>query len=570
MSINPSSTIVTERVDGIPVLLAHLEQMGVPRWLDTHFPTHGNWEGLSLGWLATIWLVHVLSRADHRLNRVRVWVAHHLKTLRKCTGLPIEELDFTDDRLAAVLRYLNEDSEWESYEQAQGRHLLRVYELPGERVRLDSTTASTYQEATPEGLFQQGHSKDHRPDLAQVKVMLASLDPLGLPLATAVVDGSRADDPLYGPAIEQVRAVLDRQGVLYLGDSKMAAEATRALVQAGEDYYLMPLSANQVSAEELEAYLEPVWDSTQSLTAIDRERADGETVCIAEGYERTETLTVEFQGQTLTWEERRLVVRSLNHAAAQEAALRKRLAQAHAALAELTRRGRGKKRFTSLGELQQAVEAIRKQYRVEGLVEVHCTGTVIERPVRGYRDRPARVETEHHFQVAVTVNEGVLAQALRRLGWRIYATNAPADALELTEAVLAYRDQYIAERGFSRLKGQPLSLTPMYLQREDHVTGLIRLLSIALRALTLFEFEVRRRLKGTALAGLYPGNPKRTTSRPSAELLLEAFQNLDLIIFPARPGTLRHLTPLSEVQQRILALLDLPQTIYTRLAGHFS
>jgi hypothetical protein len=42
-----------------------------------------------------------------------------------------------------------------------------------------------------------------------------------------------------------------------------------------------------------------------------------------------------------------------------------------------------------------------------------------------------------------------------------------------------------------------------------------------------------------------------------------------LIIFPARPSTLRHLTPLSEVQQRILALLDLPQTIYTRLARHF-
>ncbi len=27
---------------------AHLEQMGVPRLLDEHFPTHGNWQGLSL------------------------------------------------------------------------------------------------------------------------------------------------------------------------------------------------------------------------------------------------------------------------------------------------------------------------------------------------------------------------------------------------------------------------------------------------------------------------------------------------------------------------------------------
>ena len=39
-----------------------------------------------------------------------------------------------------------------------------------------------------------GHSKDHRPDLPQVKVMQAVLDPLGMPLATDVVAGSRADE----------------------------------------------------------------------------------------------------------------------------------------------------------------------------------------------------------------------------------------------------------------------------------------------------------------------------------------------------------------------------------------
>ena len=42
-----------------------------------------------------------------------------------------------------------------------------------------------------------GHSKDHRPDLPQVKVMQAILDPLAMPLVTDVVAGGRADDPLY-------------------------------------------------------------------------------------------------------------------------------------------------------------------------------------------------------------------------------------------------------------------------------------------------------------------------------------------------------------------------------------
>src|SRR2546423_342952 len=85
-------------------------------------------------------------------------------------------------------------------------------------------------------------------------------------------------------------------------------------------------------------------------------------------------------------------------------------------------------------------------------------------------------------------------------------------------------------RSLGRLKGRPLSLTPMYVQRDDHATGLIRLLSIALRVVTLLEFVVRRQVAaaGAKLAGLYAGNSKRETGRPTAERLLEAFQDITL------------------------------------------
>lgn len=98
-------------------------------------------------------------------------------------------------------------------------------------VRLDSTTASGYWHVTPEGLFQLGHSKDHRPDLPQVKVMLATLSPLGVPVATEVVSGDRADAPLYLPTLQRVRQHLGRRGLLYVGDCKMAALETRAVTK---------------------------------------------------------------------------------------------------------------------------------------------------------------------------------------------------------------------------------------------------------------------------------------------------------------------------------------------------
>jgi transposase len=160
---------------------------------------------------------------------------------------------------------------------------------------------------------------------------------------------------------------------------------------------------------------------------------------------------------------------------------------------------------------------------------------------------------------------------VRRLGWRVYATTQPAAQLSLAQAVLAYRNEYLIERNMGRLKGRPLSLTPMYLERDDHATGLIRLLSIGLRVLTLLEFVVRRRLAAeqSALAGLYAGNPQRATAHPTAERVLESFEGLTLTIM--REGRCRryHLTPLSALQQRILMLLDFPIDIYTRLCADF-
>ncbi len=225
--------IDTERVDDIPLLVAQMCRMGLPVLLECSFPTHGNRGGLNVGWTAVVWLAHLLSRGDHRLNQVQPWAARRLDTLRACTGQPIEALDVTDDRLADVLRALADDTHWVSFERALGQELLRVYDLSPACVRVDMTTVSQAGQVTQEGLFQFGYSKDRRPDAPQVKVGLATLDPLGLPLASLVVPGDRADDPLYVPLIRQARSVVGRRGVLYVGDCKMGALATRATVEDG-------------------------------------------------------------------------------------------------------------------------------------------------------------------------------------------------------------------------------------------------------------------------------------------------------------------------------------------------
>ena len=382
-------TIITERVDDIPLLLEHMQRMGLPTLLDTHFPTHGNWTGLSLGWVSTIWLSAILSRGDHRMVHVEPWVAKRLGTLGATTGQAVTRVDFTDDRLEIVLRRLSDDERWSAFESTLNQHTVRVYALSPERVHVDSTSASVYATVSDHGLFQFGHSKDYRPDLPQVKVMQAVLDPLGMPLATDVVSGERADDPLYLPCIARVQASLGRRGLLYVGDCKMASRETRAQIAALGDFYLCPLPQVQLAEGELDAALEAIWSGAQHLRSVVREGPQGKPELIAEGYEYPVAMSRKVGEQVQTWTERRLVVRSVRQAHAAEAALRARVAKALAQIETLNQRGRGKKRFETVSTLRQAVVAIGQRYGVEHLCWFRVTPHVTVRPVRAYRGQPA-------------------------------------------------------------------------------------------------------------------------------------------------------------------------------------
>jgi len=64
-------SIIHERVDDIPLLIGLMQKLHLPEILDRHLGNHGNHQGLSNGWLATIWLAYILLEADHR--KYTVW-----------------------------------------------------------------------------------------------------------------------------------------------------------------------------------------------------------------------------------------------------------------------------------------------------------------------------------------------------------------------------------------------------------------------------------------------------------------------------------------------------------------
>ncbi|MEO0769176.1 MAG: DUF4277 domain-containing protein, partial [Cyanobacteria bacterium J06649_4] len=214
-----------------------------------------------------------------------------------------------------------------------------------------------------------------------------------------------------------------------------------------------------------------------------------------------------------------------------------------------------------------AAEQLLKRYRVESLFQMtyEITSETIHK--RAYRDRPACTRTETTVQVKATLNPDAYQQAQQLLGWRVYVSNDLS--LSLSTAVYGYRNEYLIERCFGRYKGKALGLTPIFLAADQRVKGLIRLLSLGLRMLCLLEFSVRSELDSTRqeLSGLYAGNPKRATAKPTAELLLRAFRGITLTVMKINDTLQYFLSALSERQQRILQLLGTADDIYLSLSG---
>jgi transposase len=566
--------IITERVDDVALLIGQMVTMGLPEVLDRHIPRHWKQRGLSWGWTAVIWLAYIVTEGDHRKVSVETYITGMKHTLSQLSNQVIAPVDFRDDRLGHLLKHLSKPTYWHQIERDLNARSIEVYALSQEVLRCDATTVSGDHEVTEGGLLQFGHSKDD-PTRPQIKVMMGSLDPLGMPLSTDVWSGERADDGLYIPIIERIRTGLNTSGLLFVGDCKMSALETRTYVAEHHDFYLSPLPFTGATAEAMDAWIAEgvAKDEAGELERIVRTNDRGQAVLAAEGYEFERTCGAQ-EGEE-EWSERVVVVRSPLHAARQAAGLETRLVNAEKKLAALTPpRGRGKRQITDKATLLEAIDQVLNDHRVDGLLSVAWEKQV-ERAThyvgrgRGSASRQKRVIQKIRYHITHIARRGEnIAELTRRFGWKAFVTNAVQTRLSLKDAVLCYRNESRVERVFNRLKSR-VHIAPLFVKLNDHIEGLTYLLTLGVRVLTVMEFVLRRSLHNdqATLPGLHPENKHKMTDKPTAERLLKAFREVSLTIIKNTAGEeiLRRLTPLSGLQEDILQRLGLGTSLYRQL-----
>lgn len=557
--------ISSERVDDIPLIVEWLKQMQIVEWMDQELKQpHGNRKGLSYGQLSVLLLTYIMTQADHRLCGAESWVTSHRQILELATGWGIGEKDATDDRLARMVEEVGQAEEaCRQIEVNLGQHVIRAYELPTEVARADTTSFSVHHrsdESAEESLLRFGYSKDKRPDLLQYRQLLGTLDPAGIPLVSATLPGNGADDPLYWPTWQQMAQVIGHKHFVFLADCKAAAIATRAQIASEGGIYCFPVPMTGQHPSWLKQW---VFNPPSPSIEIRLPTQDANEAAVGKGFE-VELGQFWYHPDTqewVQWHERYLVVYSQRFATAQIQGLQQRLERAQKALDKLAAKP-GKEPE----ELNLKVEAILKRHRVK---EFFCVSLRVETytqnrymgPGRPIHNSVKEKVTQIRLHLQVKRDTDAIEQARQLAGWRLYVTNAPISRLPLPQAVLYYREEWLVERGFHRFKRGRLPALPIYFQNQNRIVGLMFLLTLALKAFTLVEFVVRRALQAAeeSLAGLYDGNPKRATQRPSTEKLFKAFDQITLYLLP---DLTRFITPLSDLQKQILRLMKMPESLY--------
>ena len=542
--------IINERIDDVPLIIEICKQLNLDKIVEKHLKTHGLQQGICNGALTVGWLSYIISQADHRMNAVRDWANKIPLTLETLLGAPIRDTEFSDDRLGNLLDRFSDDNAWKELEADLWKNSLEVFDLKKDVLRFDGTAACGYHDITENGLMQFGASKDHRPDLPQLKVMAASIDP-GIVVGMDISSGETNDDVMYVPLIQRVHSMINTPGSLYVGDCKMGAINTRATIQSNEDYYLMPLA---MGTEKIRRYfdelVEKIVNGDQPAELI----YNTNNKYIVSGYETFRNQEHTLNSKKILWKERLFVYRSQAFAENEMRIFEKNISKAEQALGKLTPNpGRGKRQIIDENQLKQSIQAIIEKNQMQGLLQVH------------YEKRRHK-EKDIYVVLSVKRNVEEISKRKNKLGWRLMVTNALQEKLSFRQAQLIYRDEWRLENNYKILKKSHLGISPLFVRKDERLKGLCRLLSIALRLIALIQYRIRESLaiSKELIKGLEKGKPNSATSTPTTLSILQKFASEQITISKVTLFDKIHYqtTPLSVELKKILHHLKVPLSVY--------
>jgi len=402
-----------------------------------------------------------------------------------------------------------------------------------------------------------GHSKDHRPDLKQLVLILTVSADGAVPLAHRVADGNTNDDTTHIDTWDGLVVLTGRRDFLYVADSKLCTRDQMGHIDCngGRFVTVLPRTRNEdgLLRDWMTSHV-PQW--TEAERRAPKRNGDPDEV-----WQVCPAPFPSSEGHRIVW------VHSTVKARRDETARAERIHRARRALDELSQRLAGPRaRITTRVAAEEAAAAILAAAGAERWISLTVTERTQERYRQEKRGRPGkdtryRKIAKTHYAIDIQVDADKVRYDAASDGCFPLISNdhALTDAAVLT----AYRYQPNLEKRHHQLKSVQ-DAAPVTLHSAARIEALFACQFIALLCCCLIERELRSAMTREQVHQLALYHEDRPCSAPTAARVFDHFADVQrhhLIRYGQHVQTFEpQLTPL---QQQLLGLLGMPASTYT-------
>jgi transposase len=528
---------VAERLDHLGIVAGVCREIGLAAWLDAQ-DTQSH-ERVSVGTATVAMILNGLGFSNRRLYLVPQFFA--TKAVERLLGPGITAEDLNDDCLGRTLDWLYAHDPTTLFAGIALR-ARRAFGVSARQVHVDTTSFAVTGEYAADLdahtlAVTYGYSRDHRADLKQWMLALATTRQGDVPLFCQALDGNASDKVSLVAAVEaladQLRAAAaeaeeDEAAATFVADSGLYSAENVARLSSAGVRWISRVPDTSMEARTALAVADDAWQQEGDLFwAADRPAPQGErwvVVRTTQGEERARaTLRRQVDKTREQWE------KTLWHL--------------------------GNQRFACAPDAQAALEQHLKKCPAWLSVQTQ----LVEQPKHVQPGRPRTGATPDHveWQIVATlaVDEAAVARAVRRQASFLVATNV-LDLTQLAdqELIQTYKGQHSVERGFAFLKDPLFLASSVFVKKPERIVALSLVMVLCLLVYRLAEHRLRQQLATTGQT--IPSQVNKPTDRPTMRWVFQCFEGVDLLHIRHGPGPEMALVlRLQPVHHQVLALL---------------
>ena len=529
----------TERLDHLGIVAGVCQEAGIAEWLDKQ--AGETRRSVSVGKATVAMVLNGLGFSNRQLYLVPQYFEN--KPVEHLLGEGMTADMLNDDCLGRTLDWLYEHDVTTLF-AGLALQARRRFGIATQHLHIDTTSFSvcgdyaTQEEGDPVPLaITYGYSRDHRADLKQWMLALATTHDGDVPVFLRPLDGNSSDKEHLSAAVKEVMTQLreqlpeEQEQRIAVFDSGGYSEANMKSYNDAKLWWISRVPETSSAAKTVLAEVDERWQPLSD--------GSGEYVV------RTMELP---QGK-----ERWVIVRTHAQVQATQEQMEKKVKKTQQ---EWEKRlwHLSNQAFACQTDAQNAWEKALKG-KPSWLIAMFTLKELGQYQQRGRPKQEATPDqTVWYLVPQLEVDQQEVTVLVRKKAAFIVATNIlDAQRLSHEQVISTYKEQGGVERGFRFLKDPLFLASSVFVKKPERVIALSFVMVLCLLVYRLAEHLLRRQLVATKQT--FPNQVNKPTSRPTMRWIFQCFEGIDLLHI--RMGSHWHtqVLGLQALHRRVLRLL---------------